>query len=159
MIASCVLSLSLAVSAFAQEKIKSDAQPEKIEVKTIFAYKKELNITDKQEKDLKDILAKFQNYLVEKRREIANLSSELADMIKKKDSLKAIRAKIDKVARLQADASYTDVETSRKVEGILTAAQISKWKKFQEEFQKELQEKMKETQAKQQQNAGSGKNP
>jgi len=125
---------------------EAQTQQSKTEVKTIFAYKQELNITDKQEKDLKDILTKFQNDLAEKRKQLQALSAELTDMIRKKDSLKVIRAKIDNISRLQADATYSDVETSRKVENVLTAGQMAKWRLIQEEFQKEIQAKMKEAQ-------------
>lgn len=137
-----VLSIIFSGNLFAQDQ----AQQPKAEVKTIFAYKQELNITDKQEKDLKDILTKFQNDLAEKRKQLQALSAELTDMIRKKDNLKAIRAKIDNISRIQADATYSDVETSRKVENVLTAGQMAKWRLIQEEFQKEVQAKMKEAQ-------------
>ena len=147
-------------SGFAAEKAAQKATPAttasiaqreqpKAEVRTIFQYKKELGLTDKQENNLRTVLDGFQKYLGDKRKEIGALQIQLGDMIKKKEDLKTIRKQLEKIARVQVDASYVDIETSRKVENILTADQLAKWKAIQEEFQRKLQQ-MKEAQAQQQ---------
>ena len=137
-----------------QKAVISNQRPE---VKTIFAYKKELNITDKQEKDLMRVLNDLKTNFANIRKNITTLNADLAKMIREKKNLTSIRAKIDGIARLQADALFADIETSIKVEGILNEGQLTKWKAIQGENKKELLQKADEPRIKEQQKATGGK--
>ena len=108
--------------------------------KSIFEYKKELTITDKQEQNLRDILAKLQSYLAEKQNELNGLRGELSKMITENASLDKIKVKLHAIAKIQADATYEDIASTRAIETELTGIQLSKWRSIQAEFARELKQ-------------------
>ncbi len=152
-----IVSLFSTLSIFAEESVMSSGQQQAAVsqaqpgVKTILSYKKELKITDKQEKELIRLMTGLQDNLTKKRKEITKLNSELANMINEKKSLKLIKRNIYNITRLQADALYADIEAARKIEDIFSKEQFASWKAIQAENQRELSQKAKEDQAKQQQ--------
>ncbi len=103
---------------------------------SIFKYKKELSITDKQEKNLRDILSKLQDYITGKTKELNGLRAELNKLIIGKADLNMIKAKLQIIAGIQADATYEDIAGVRAIENELTAEQMSKWRGIQEDFRK-----------------------
>lgn len=130
-IAAVGLQLS-AVGSFAETKaVKPVQEAQKQEVKTIFSYKKELGLTEKQSEDMKALVSKLQALLNEKGKEIGDLRKSLGQMIENKDPLSAVRSQLKKIADLQVDVSYSDIETARKIEGVLTSAQMKKWQVIQ----------------------------
>lgn len=147
-----VLALGLVISfstcVLAQEKAKAAAPAaQQEEVKTIFSYKKELGLADKQEEDLKKIINDFQQYLTDKRQELNGLRDDLNKMMTNKESLKAIRGKLEQIAKIQVDISYTDIETARKTEGVLSAKQLDDWRKIQEDARAKMMEEQKKAAA------------
>jgi Spy/CpxP family protein refolding chaperone len=108
--------------------------------KSIFEYKKELSITDKQEQNLRDILAKLQNYLTEKQNELNGLRGELSKLITENAGLDKIKVKLQAIAKIQADATYEDIASTRAIETELTGTQLSKWRSIQAEFARELKQ-------------------
>ena len=123
-------SLLFTAASFTQEKAGT----------SIFEYKKELSLTDRQEKNLRKILSKLQDYLVVKKKELDVLRAELSKMIVEKADLYRIKAKLRTIARIQADASYEDIASVRAIEKELTLSQMSRWRGMQEEFRKNLQD-------------------
>lgn len=107
---------------------------------SIFDYKKELSLTDKQEKNLKDIIAKLQSYLADKQKELNGAQAELNKMISESADLDKIKAKINDVAKIQADATYENIASNRAVETELTGTQLTKWRSIQAEFARNLQQ-------------------
>jgi len=107
---------------------------------SIFKYKKELSITDTQEKNLHDILSRLQAYLAEKTAELNVLRAELSKMIMEKADLYKIKAKLRTIGMIQADATYEDIASVRAIEQELTPSQMSKWRDIQEEFRKRTQQ-------------------
>jgi len=126
-----IIGASLSCAALSRAEEKAD--------ESIFKYKKELSMTDDQEKNLRNILTKLQNYLAEKTGELNVLRAELSKMIVEKADLNMIKTKLRTMARIQADASYEDIASIRAIEKELTAAQMSKWRGMQEEFRKKTQ--------------------
>jgi maltooligosyltrehalose synthase len=126
------MGLSLACVAFSSAEEKTDD--------SIFKYKKELSITDKQEKSLRDVLTKFQNYITAKQKEVDTLSTELNKLIMEKGDLGKIKTKLQNIARIQADVTYEDISSTRAIEKTLTAEQITRWRAMQEEFRKAQQQ-------------------
>ncbi len=119
-------------AAFAQEKAPLAKPEQQNKIKTIFNYKNELGLTDKQVADLVTILTDFQKYLAQQGHAMKELRVKLNDLIKQKAELKSIRGVLEQIAGIQVDTSYIDVETSRKVEGALTPSQLKKWNSIQE---------------------------
>ena len=139
---SVIISLSLLcciAASFAQQKAGQ----------SIFEYKKELALTDDQEKSLHDIIAKLQNYLSDSSKELDGLRAELNKMISDKADLYKIKAKLRAMAQIQADASYEDIASSRSIEKELTVTQMSQWHNIQEEFRKSQQQAQENAAAKQ----------
>lgn len=112
---------------------------EQAPAKTIFDYKADLQLTDKQVEDLQKTVSDLQNYIKEKKTQLETQGQDLIKMIQEKADLKLIRKKLDDIAKLQVDISYTDIESSRKVENILKPEQIEKWKKIQEDYRVKIQ--------------------
>ena len=147
LVVAVAMGLCLAGSAFAEEKKEAPAeQKQRVVVKTIFAYQKELGLSDKQIQGLKDKLSNFQKYLVEKREVLIGFQKELNEMISKREALRSIRKKLEQIAGTQVDISYTDVETSRNIESTLTSGQLDKWKVLQADARKEAQKQIEEAQ-------------
>ena len=63
---------------------------------SIFKYKQELSITDKQETNLRNILSKLQDYITKKTTELNNVRVELNKMITDKAALPMIKSKLQK---------------------------------------------------------------
>ncbi len=132
-----VMSISIAQAA-EQAKPQAVAAPSaNAGAKTIFDYQKEIGMSDKQVEDMKGLMANFQKVLGEKSTELTALRQDLAKMIQDKKEIPAIRQQLQKIADIQVDASIFDVETSRKVDAVLTPDQMAKWKTLQDTFKKE----------------------
>ncbi len=129
-----IMGLSLLCAAF------SSAQDQNKPRTSIFDYKKELSLTDRQEKNLREIITKLQNYLTGKQKELEKVRGELNKLIMEKADLRKIKAKLENVARIQVEASYEDIASARAVEKELTPIQLTRWRAIQENFRKSLQQ-------------------
>ena len=107
---------------------------------SIFEYKKELSLTDTQEKNLRGILTKLQNYNTEKKKYLDGLRAELKKMIDDKADLGRIKVRLQRIAIIQADATYEGIASVRAIEKELTAAQLSRWRGMQKEYRQNLQQ-------------------
>ncbi|MBF0523207.1 MAG: Spy/CpxP family protein refolding chaperone [Candidatus Omnitrophica bacterium] len=114
--------------------------------KSIFDYQQELNLTDKQVESLKKSMADFRTQMSDFQQKMAALRQDLTAAIRDKAPIKDIRKKAEKIGSLQVDATMADIETSRKIEELLTPDQLNKWKVIQEKFRQEFQEKVKAAQ-------------
>ena len=99
--------------------------------KTIFDFRKDLGLTDKQAGDIQKLMADLQKTLTDKGQEVSTLRQKLSDLINNKGDMEQIRKALRQVADIQVDNSCLDIETSRKVEAVLTADQLAKWKDIQ----------------------------
>lgn len=133
------LSLLCSTVSFAQNKASD----------SIFEHKKELLLTDDQEKDLHEIITKLQGYLTDRTKELEGLRADLNKMIADKADLYKIKAKLRAMGQIQADSSYEDIASSRAIEKELTATQLSQWHSLQEEFRKSMQQAQDNAAAKQ----------
>ena len=136
-----LISISLAViMGLLLSGVSVSFAEEKKSTGSIFEFKKELGLTDQQEINLKDILAKLQGYLTDKQKELNVLRPELSKMIKEGDSLGKIKKKLLVIAKIQAEATYEDIASTRAIETELTEEQLSKWRGMQAEFAKKLKQ-------------------
>jgi len=102
----------------------------------IYEYKDELSLTDKQEKDLRDIIAKFQTYAADKQKELSKMQVELNKLDADKAALGRIKAKINDMAKIKAQVMYEGMASSRAIEAVLTGTQFSRWQGIQVAFVK-----------------------
>jgi len=144
------LILGLSINSFAKEQPKpvkatpvAAADTQKQVVKSIFSYKADLGLTDKQEADIKKFLLDLQNTLQEKAGKLNILRQELSLLIQDRANLRVIRKKIDEIGKIQVDSAYLDIEASRKIEDTLSAAQLKKWHDIQNQARQELQAEIK----------------
>ena len=138
---STVISAALVLNStvFAAEPVKQQpkaattapAVEQNKEKRTIFNFRNELGLTDKQVEAMKALVNKLQEGIKEKTKNLEVLRKELVTMIQNRDKLAAIKSKIQNLANIQADISYFDIEISRKIEDVLTAQQLKKWKDIQ----------------------------
>jgi len=136
-----VLALGLVISSisFAQTQSTTPSSPAaQGEYKTILDYKNELSLTDSQVKNLQELANKTRQYVIEKRKALISLSSELNDLINKKADLKLIRNKLEQMAMLRVDITYSEIEAARRLENILTPSQMQKWKDIRQEYLEKL---------------------
>lgn len=103
----------------------------KAAVKTIFDYQKELGLTDKQLADIRAALKGLQDSLATLGQKLQVVDKEAAQAIQADAPLPQIRAKLQEVAAVQIDMRIADIDTSRKVNAILTKAQLAKWHEIQ----------------------------
>ena len=75
-----------------------------------------------------------------KTKELDGFRAELNKMIADKADLNVIKAKLQTIAGIQADATYEDIAGVRAIEKELTVTQMSKWRSIQENFRKNLQD-------------------
>ena len=99
--------------------------------KTIFDFKAELKLADKQEKEIRQALADLNRELQLKRAKLTILSIELEDLVKKEGDLDQIKKNLMDQANLQASMRYDDFAASRKINKVLSADQLAKWRDIQ----------------------------
>ena len=138
-----LLCTGLIFNSFAADKAAPVEQ--KKEVKTIFSYKSELSLSDKQIQDIKDLLTNLQNFLIQKAKDLKLQQEELVGMIKNRETMTTIKAKLQKIAGIQVDSSYFDIDTSRKIEDVLLPTQLKKWREIQQQAKEKEQQTAKES--------------
>jgi|GEM_PF-1212059 len=135
--------LAAGVLCFSAAGVRAQAEAEG---KTIFSYKKELGMTDQQEKDLHVAIDGFQKYFEDSKVTLSGVEKSISELITTKGDLKQIKVKIDELAKIKADLTFKDIETSRNVETILKTEQIEQWKKIQTETMEMMRKQMSEQQ-------------
>ena len=132
-----VLLIALSMSpAFSQT-----AAPQAI--KTIFDFKSELNLTDAQEKQIKDILIDLNRELQLEKAKHTIAGIELQDLVKQEADLDRIRSALDREAALRASMTYADLVATRKINKVLSAEQLQKWRSIQDAARTVLREEKK----------------
>jgi len=105
----------------------------------IYEYKKELALTNVQEKDLKSIVARFQSLAENKQKDLNEASAALKKLIAENGDLEKIRKTIHDMAEIQAEMSYEGIASNRAIEKDLNETQLSKWRGIQAAFAQNLQ--------------------
>jgi len=123
-----ITALSLTGAALSSAEEKGD--------ESIFKYKKQLAITDKQETNLRSSISKIQDTLKDKTEELNKHRAQLNKMLETKADLAKIKEKLRTIARIQADATYEDIASIRAIESELTATQMTQWRGMQEKYRK-----------------------
>ncbi len=116
----------------------ADAQPADPTTtkKTIFDYKAELNLTNEQEQEIRQILAELNREAQLAGAKLTVLKFELEDLIQKEDEVELVRKNLIEEAELRASIKYADLAATRKINNVLSAEQLLKWRSFQEAARK-----------------------
>ena len=108
------------------------AQTQPAPGQTIFDYKAELNLSDKQEQDIRTILADLNKDVRLGSAKLTILNSELEDLIKADGDLEQIRKRVKEAFDLQANLKFDDISATRKINRILSPEQLKRWRGIQE---------------------------
>jgi len=100
-------------------------------VKTIFDYKNELNLTDRQEQDIKTFLQDLNKEVVVTRAKLTLIEVEVGDLIKNDGDLEQIKRKLKDATDLQVSLKLADIVATRKINKTLSAEQLKKWREIQ----------------------------
>jgi len=96
--------------------------------------KKELELSNKQMKDLKSIKLDFQMSKIRKEADLKIAELELKSLMHEDEaSIKDIEAKLKAVAKLKTDMKLSHIKAFRKAKALLTPEQLEKMKKSGEE--------------------------
>ena len=132
-IISCIAASSCFAQGTTMPKSENNLKQQE-EVKTIFSFKKEIGLTDEQESKIKALLYDQQSLINSNRNRLTTLGTELDQMMNKKQDLQLIKSKIEEISKIQVEITYQDIVTGRKIEDILSPAQLEKWKNIKEKF-------------------------
>jgi len=127
----CFTALSSNVWAAPAAQPAPATAPAGTPIKTLWDYQKELGLSDKQVADLKATVVDLEKFVREQQERLKPLDTQLNDQIGKEASLDQIKATLQQIAAVQIDIRVADVNTSRKINGILTADQLKKWRDIQ----------------------------
>lgn len=100
-------------------------------VKTLVDYKAELSLTDAQIKDVGEALKNFQTTVTEQRKLLTQYEGEYSKLVSERAPLDQVKQKLRQVTDVNFNLRYADILTSRKVESILSADQLAKWRDIQ----------------------------
>jgi hypothetical protein len=101
--------------------------------RTIFDYKGELSLTDKQEHEIRDILTDLNKEIQINRAKLTILAFELDDLVNKKEGdPEQIKRKLKEECDLQMATRLADLMATRSInKRVLTPSQLEKWRKIQ----------------------------
>jgi len=131
MLAGLAIELLLMGGLASAQTATRPAEPQTPPGKTIFDFKAELKLTDKQEKDIRDALAELNKEIQVSRAKLTILSFELEDLIKKEANLELIKKNLKDQADLQANMRLADIVATRGVNKVLSPEQLTRWKSIQ----------------------------
>ncbi len=120
-----VVGMIAVVPVFAQ----TADQPTK---QTIFDYKDELKLTDKQEGEIRQILADLNREVQIAGAKLTILKYELEDLINQDDKLDQLKKNLQEEATLRANVRFADLVATRKINKVLSPDQLAKWRKVQD---------------------------
>ena len=125
-VAVTVVFLSLWVNdALSQEARKAEA------VKTIFDYRDELKLSDDQVKKIRENLSALDKEVRVLRAKLTLVEVDLENLLEKEGDMAQIKSKVKEVFDIQASIRIADIETSRKINAVMTPAQLKKWREIQ----------------------------
>jgi len=100
--------------------------------RTIFDYKADLSLTDRQEREIKNVLTELNKRLRLDRARLTLLDSEVEELIIKEADLEQLRRKLREIADLQVNLRIADIEATRKINRTLSPEQLKRWRSIQE---------------------------
>ncbi|MDO8734697.1 MAG: hypothetical protein Q7K21_06030, partial [Elusimicrobiota bacterium] len=98
--------------------------------KTIFDFRKELNLTDEQVRRIREHISIIERETASLRAKLTISDIELQKLIEKEEDMVQIRLKIRETFNIQAEIRIIDIETVRDIDRVLTPTQLIKWRKI-----------------------------
>lgn len=131
-----VLALMLAFACLSSNALAQGASPApspapQAAFKTIFDYRKEIGLTEKQATDIRAALKGLQQRLASLTEQLQAADKKCTQTIASEAPIAQIRAALQEMANITVEMRIADVETSRKVNSILSSDQLAKWREIQ----------------------------
>jgi len=114
----------------AAKRTTSPAQ-QQANMKMIWDYKEQLELSDNQITGIKEAMHNFEQDILRLRSKLQTNELELQDLIQKKADLDNIKQKLNTSAAIQVDMRMDDIMTARKIDTILSPNQLNIWKEIQ----------------------------
>jgi hypothetical protein len=110
---------------------KATAPAESQKRTSIFEYKTDLNLSDAQIKKMKDVLDELNkdNRILQAKRTLAD--ADLQSLLDKEADIQEIKAKLREISDLAITARIADIEAARKINAVMSASQLKKWREIQ----------------------------
>jgi NH3-dependent NAD+ synthetase len=128
-----VVSNFLVFFLLAASPVNAQTAPPPERGRTIFDYKKDLNLSDRQEQDIKNILEDLNKEIRVTRAKATLIDVEIGDLIKKEGDLEQIRKRLRELYDLEIALKMADIVAGRKINGTLSPEQLKRWKAIQAE--------------------------
>jgi uncharacterized membrane protein len=126
-----ISSYVMLVAVLITSLVYAQSSPPAERIKTIFDYKQELNLTDRQEQDIKTILTDLNKEVRITRAKLTLIEVEINDLIKQEGDLEQIRKKLKDAAEIQVALKMADIAGTRKIHKTLSPDQLKKWRELQ----------------------------
>lgn len=97
---------------------------------TILDFKVELNLNENQIKDIEKLLSNFKKKEAEFIKEIQKHDRQLKELLQKEGDINEIKKEVREIYKLRGELVAEELETARKIDGVLTAEQKQKWKEI-----------------------------
>jgi Spy/CpxP family protein refolding chaperone len=98
--------------------------------RTIFDYKAQLQLTDTQVRDIKNILVDLARESRENRARLVLLDDDIRKLVNNDADLAVIRKKVDERGNILTTMMYQDIVSAREINKVLTPEQLKKWKEI-----------------------------
>lgn len=136
-----VLALALSGLCFAQSPAPAASPtaatptqaPAAAPARTIFDYQAELGLSDKQVSLMKTELANLNSAVKQSQEQIRTLEQEYAALLQQNAAVPACKSKLQQIANATVAMRLNDLQTSRRITGVMTPAQLKKWRDIQAE--------------------------
>lgn len=99
--------------------------------RTIFDYKDDLKMTDKQEQEIRTILQNLNKDARLSNARLVIIDSEFEDLMNKESDVDLIRKKLREAADIRITMRIADIEATRKINRVLSADQLKRWRGIQ----------------------------
>ena len=122
-----VLGVCMAVSeAIAQNQPQGQQQ-----ARTIFDFKQELNLTDRQAQEIRTVIEDLNKDVVVTRAKLTLIDVEASDLIKSEGDVEQIKRKLRDASDLQISLRIADIVATRKINKTLSPEQLKRWREIQ----------------------------
>lgn len=102
------------------------------QVKGVWDYKTELELSDKQVVDLRGAAQAFEAVLSKAETKLKQLNEKLVGQLNEEAPLEQIKVTLEEIAAVQIEVRLADVRTLRTMNRILSAAQLARWHRIQQ---------------------------
>ena len=126
-LAPTLVCVALAAPVLAQ----APTPPAPKKVPTIFDYKHEVGLTADQETKMKTLLKDLQANMSAGETHLRQMELDYRKLLAKDPTIDLARAKLQEIANATVDLRLVDLQTSRRISGVLSADQLKKWKDIQ----------------------------